>query len=84
MRTTVTLDPDVGHLIRERMQAKGVSFKRALNDAVREGAARQPTRPRYVMAPVSLGAARVDVTKALQLAGELKGADVVRRTTGGR
>jgi hypothetical protein len=40
MRTTVTLDPDVEQLLRERMAAKGVSFKRALNDAVRESGPR--------------------------------------------
>ncbi|MFT4262265.1 MAG: hypothetical protein QM572_02690 [Nocardioides sp.] len=40
MRTTVTLDPDVEQLVRERMSAKGVSFKRALNEAIRESAPR--------------------------------------------
>ncbi|UDY23549.1 hypothetical protein [Nocardioides sp. Kera G14] len=40
MRTTVTLDPDVEQLVRERMAAKGVSFKRALNDAIRESTPR--------------------------------------------
>lgn len=40
MRTTVTLDPDVEQLLHERMAAKGVSFKRALNDAIRESAPR--------------------------------------------
>ena len=35
MRTTVTLDPDVEKLIRDTMKARGVSFKEALNDAVR-------------------------------------------------
>ena len=40
MRTTVTLDPDVEQLLRERMAAKGVSFKRALNDAIRENSPR--------------------------------------------
>lgn len=40
MRTTVTLDPDVEQLLRERMAAKGVSFKRALNDAIRESGPR--------------------------------------------
>lgn len=37
MRTTVTLDPDAEQIVRERMAAKGVSFKRALNDAIRAG-----------------------------------------------
>jgi len=40
MRTTVTLDPDVEQIVRERMSAKGVSFKRALNDAIRDGSPR--------------------------------------------
>jgi len=35
MRTTVTLDPDVEKLIRDTMKARGVSFKEALNEAVR-------------------------------------------------
>ena len=38
MRTRVALDPDTEHLIRQRMKDKGVSFKRALNDVIREGA----------------------------------------------
>jgi hypothetical protein len=37
VRTTVTLDADVERLIRRAMREKGVSFKRALNDAVRTG-----------------------------------------------
>ena len=40
MRTTVTLDPDVEQLLRERMAAKRISFKRALNDAIRESGPR--------------------------------------------
>lgn len=37
MRTTVTLDPDVEHLLREAAQRGRTSFKKALNDAVRRG-----------------------------------------------
>lgn len=36
-RTTVTLDPDTEQIIRVRMRRLGVSFKRALNDAIRDG-----------------------------------------------
>jgi len=36
VRTTVTLDPDVEQLLHERMAAHGISFKQALNDAVRD------------------------------------------------
>jgi hypothetical protein len=41
MRTTVTLDPDTERLLRETMQKRGVSFKQALNDAVRAGSRRR-------------------------------------------
>lgn len=37
MRTTVTLDPDVEHLLREFMHRHRTSFKAALNEAVRRG-----------------------------------------------
>ncbi len=37
MRTTVTLDPDVELLIRDAMAKRGVSFREALNEAVRIG-----------------------------------------------
>jgi hypothetical protein len=38
MRTTVTLDPDVEELVRRRMRERGVSFTKAINDLVRDGA----------------------------------------------
>ena len=37
MRTTITLDPDTERLIRTLMRERGVSFKHALNDAIRAG-----------------------------------------------
>jgi len=37
MRTTVTLDEDTLALVRKRMRERGVSFKVALNEAVRIG-----------------------------------------------
>lgn len=37
MRTTVTLDPDVEVLVRKLMRERGLSFKDALNQAVRLG-----------------------------------------------
>ncbi len=39
MRTTVTLDPDVEALLRKQMRERGVSFKEALNQAIRSGIA---------------------------------------------
>ena len=37
MRKTVTLDPDVERLLKDVMRDRGVSFKEALNEAVRIG-----------------------------------------------
>lgn len=37
MRTTVTLDPETEELVRETMALRGVSFKRALNEAIQRG-----------------------------------------------
>jgi hypothetical protein len=39
MRTTVTLDADTEELLRRRMRERGVSFKVALNEAIRAGLA---------------------------------------------
>jgi hypothetical protein len=37
MRITITLDPDVEKLIRDSMRERGISFKKALNEAARMG-----------------------------------------------
>jgi hypothetical protein len=39
MRTTVTLDADVAAQLEREMRASGKGFKRALNDALRQGLA---------------------------------------------
>lgn len=64
MRTTVTLDPDVEALIRRAMHERGFTFKQALNEAIRAGAASRPPRPRAPLPTYDLGEPLVDVTKA--------------------
>ena len=39
MRTTVTLDDDVAALLRKRQKERGLAFKEALNEALREALA---------------------------------------------
>lgn len=71
MRTTVTLDDDTVVLLKERMLRQGVSFKQALNDAVRESARDEPRA--VVTTPVrDMGVPALDLTKALRMAGELE------------
>jgi len=83
MRTTVTLDPDTEALVRKRMRERGVSFKRAINDAIREGLASSP-RPPFRQETANMGIPLVDLTKALQLAGELEDAEIIRKMRSGR
>ncbi len=83
MRTTVTLDPDTRRLVERRMAERGISFKQALNEAIRQGlAADEP--PASITRPKSLGAPRVDLTKALALAGDLEDTAIAQRLADGR
>lgn len=83
MRTTVTLDPDTEQVIRDRMAAKGVSFKVALNEAIRDGA-RGRVDVAFSTQTFNLGRPKVDVTKANQLVGDLDDTDLVERLRSGR
>lgn len=54
MRTTLTLDADVRSLLERRVRERGVSFKEAVNDALRAGlggssAAAEPYRTPYAI-----------------------------------
>ncbi len=56
MRTTITLDPDVEALIRTVMKERGISFKEALNTAIRAGLTHaRPRRRSFVQRSFSLG-----------------------------
>ncbi|TAM88077.1 MAG: antitoxin [Jatrophihabitans sp.] len=77
MRTTVTLDADTESLVRQLMARRGVSFKQALNDAIRAGAA-GPARPRRRTRTVHMGAPVADLDRALRLAAELEDEELIR------
>ncbi len=78
MRTTVTLDPDTEQMLRKRMRERGLSFKEALNEAIRSGLTSTTGAP----APLptgNLGLPTVNLDKALQLAAELEDEEIVRK-----
>lgn len=81
MRTTVTLDPDVEAIVRERMASKQVSFKRALNDTIRDGALGRVDFV-FTQETFDLGL-EVDVTKANQIAAELEDAELAGKLAAG-
>ena len=81
MRTTVTLDPDVEAKLRVAMRERGVSFKVAINDAVRAGLQQETraSRPfKVVSSPMGVRAG-VNLDKALRIAGELEDEEIVRK-----
>lgn len=82
MRTTVTLDPDTEQLIRRRMRERGMSFKEALNDAIRSGSTAKTPRL-FVTETASMGESRVNLDRALQVAADLEDDELLRRMRAG-
>ncbi|MGF1663864.1 MAG: CopG family transcriptional regulator [Kineosporiaceae bacterium] len=83
MRTTVTLDPDTDQLVKRLMRERGVSFKEALNDAIRAGARVGAEPTPFRTAPASMGRSAVNLDRALQIAAELEDDDLIRRMRAG-
>ena len=71
MRTTITLEPDVEALLRRVMRERGLTFKDAVNQAVRDGLAKPVDVPPFKQRAFHMGVPKVDLTKALALADEL-------------
>lgn len=85
MRTTVTLDADTEALLRKRMHDLGVSFKVALNDAIRAGLGPDRGGGIPFRTPTAdLGLPVVNLDRALSLAAELEDEELVRRMRAGK
>jgi hypothetical protein len=79
MRTTVTLDSDVEAKLRAVMRERGVSFKVAINDAVRAGLTGEAApRKRFRVKSAPLGL-RINIDKALTIAGEMEDEETLRK-----
>lgn len=82
MRTTVTLDPDVERILRTAVRERGISFKEALNEAVRTGLARARSgrKHRFVQKTFSLGSEQhFRWEKALAAAAAIEDEEIVRK-----
>jgi hypothetical protein len=82
MRTTVTLDPDVESLLRNRMRERDLSFKEALNQALRQAlAGTHPDRgQRYEVPTFRMGfRPEVALDKALALSDESEDEEIIRK-----
>jgi hypothetical protein len=83
MRTTITLEPDVQALIRAVMKERGISFKEALNSAVRAGLTHaKEKRPPFAQRTFSLGAEEAfRWDKALATAAAIEDEELSRKLT---
>jgi hypothetical protein len=83
MRTTVTLDADVEHLIRKAMERGRASFKQVLNEAVRRGLKGEDDDPRpdFVVEarPMKLRSG-IDPARLRDLDDELETQEFLRKT----
>lgn len=76
MRTTLTLDEDVAHSLREQAALYNVSFKEVVNDALRRGLS--PSQPKarrpFKVRPIAAGGFRpgVDPSRLNQLYDQLE------------
>ncbi|MBX7162045.1 MAG: antitoxin [Acidimicrobiia bacterium] len=79
MRTTVTLDPDTDAMVRAIMRDQGVSFKAAINMAIRRGAV--PSSESRVVVPTRrMGHPKVDLDHALSVLGSLENEEILRKS----
>jgi hypothetical protein len=80
MRTTVTLDDDLAAALRRVAHEQGISFKQALNGALRVGLLGRTAARQYTVKPRRLGLRPgIDLDKALRLAAELEDAETIRK-----
>ena len=82
MRTTVTLDPDVDSLLRQRMRERRLTFKEALNHTLRaalSAAVSETGRP-FTQQTFSMGFdPRINLDKASHLAAEDEDREIARK-----
>ena len=82
MRTTVTIDPDVEALLKKAMREKGLSFKAAVPQAIRDGLAGKPVRSgrAFRLKTYHMGfRPEVALDQALSLAAAMQDEEIVRK-----
>ena len=78
MRTVVTLDPDVEALLKHAIHTSGKTLEQVVNDAVRQALSGSTTSTTvFQQRSFAMGRPRVDLTKALALAGQLDDLDTL-------
>lgn len=86
MRTTITLDPDVEQMLRKTIRQRDVTFKQAVNDAIRAGLKKDVSkRPKFRQRTFSMGAEQLfPWEKSLQVAAALEDEELIRKMALGK
>lgn len=82
MRTTVTLDPDTDAIVRALMRERGLTFKQALNAAIRVGSGRGARNAAFRTPTYDMGSPAIPLDKALRLAADLDDDELIRKLAG--
>jgi hypothetical protein len=79
VRTTITLDPDTDAAVRKLMRERGLTFKQAVNQAIRQGTS-SPRGARVARTRTfPMGRLALPIDKALRLAADLKDEEIIRK-----
>ena len=84
MRTTITLDPEAEALVKQAMADRKLSFKEVVNDAIVRGLVVDRDRYEFRTRPRAMGVPRLNLDKAIQLAGELEDEEILRKMALGK
>ena len=80
MRTTVTLDEDVAAQLRRLTRERNISFKQAINSAIRAGLGTRPAARPYRLPTYRMDLRpEVDLDRAMHLAAALEDEEIVRK-----
>jgi len=75
----VTLDADTDQIVRRLMRDRGMTFKQALNEAIRAGGATPRRRRAKRTRTFDMGPPAIPLDKAVRLAAELEDEELVRK-----
>lgn len=84
MRTTITLDPDVVALVQKLMRERDLTFKEAVNSALRAGLTAKRRRTTFRTPTFTMGRPVVPLDHALRIADDLADDELRRKLSAGR
>jgi hypothetical protein len=79
MRTTVTLDPDSLAIVRRLMNDRGLTFKEAVNQAIRASSRRSRSTRAFRTRTFDMGLPNIPLDNALRVAADLEDEELMRR-----